>query len=167
VEPAVRDATARVDGNALTPRELEQRFAKQDSAPNRLAARIAKLPKQVPLNEILDPQQIVHLGRERTILIDTTKMAAYRTETALKRLVEPPFARHEHESRKFLKWFFQVTADLIPDPRRKSLTVRFHGLASPRASRALAELCAVVNERDYVYPATDLKFRFEAPASQQ
>jgi len=159
--------TARVDGKALTPQELEQRIAKQESDADRLAARIAKLPKQVPLNEILDPKQIVQLERERKILIDTIKMAAYRTETALTRLVEPLFARHEHESRKFLKSIFQATADLIPDPRRKSLTVRFHGLASPRATRALAELCAVVNERDCVYPATDLKLRFEAPASQQ
>jgi len=117
--------------------------------------------------EILDPKQIVQLERERKILADTIKMAAYRTETALTRLVEPLFAWHEHESRKFLKSIFQATADLIPDPRRKSLTVRFYGLASTRATRALAELRAVVNERDCVYPATDLKLRFEAPASQQ
>ena len=159
--------TARVEGKAMTPKELDQRITKQESDADRLAARIAKLPKEVPLNEILDPKRIVQLERERKILIDTIKMAAYRTETSLTRLVEPLFARHEDESRKFLKSIFQATADLIPDTRRKSLTVRFHGLASPRATRALAELCAVVNERDCVYPATDLKLRFEAPALQK
>jgi hypothetical protein len=159
--------TVRVEGKAMTPKELDHRITKQESDADWLAARIAKLPKEVPLNEILDPKQIVQLERERKILIDTIKMAAYRAETSLTRLVEPLFARHEDESRKFLKSIFQATADLIPDTRRKSLTVRFHGLASPRATRALAELCAVVNERDCVYPATDLKLRFEAPALQK
>jgi hypothetical protein len=159
--------TTRVEGTAMTPKDLDQRITKQESDADRLAARIAKLPKEVPLNEILDPKQIVQLERERKILIDTIKMAAYRTETSLTRLVEPLFARHEDESRKFLKSIFQATADLITDTRRNSLTVRFHGLSSPRATRALAELCAVVNERDCVYPATDLKLRFEAPALQK
>ncbi len=159
--------TARVEGKAMTPKELDQRITKQESDANRLAARIATLPKEVPLDEILDPKRIVQLERERKILIDTIKMAAYRAETSLTRLVEPLFARHEDESRKFLKSIFQATADLIPDTHRKSLTVRFHGLASPRATRALAELCAVVNARDCVYPATDLKLRFEAPALQK
>ncbi len=159
--------TARVEGKAMTPKELDQRITKQESDADRLAARIAKLPKDVPVNEILDPKRIVQRERERKTLIDTIKMAAYRAETSLTRLVEPLFARHEDASRKFLKSIFQATADLIPDPRRKRLTVRFHGLASPRATRALAALCAVVNERDCVYPATDLKLRFEAPAPQK
>jgi len=159
--------TTRVEGKVMTPKALDHRITKQESDADRLAARIATLPRHVPLHEILDPTQIVQLERERKILIDTIKMAAYRAETSLTRLVEPLFARHEDESRKFLKSIFQATADLIPDPRRKTLTVRFHGLASPRATRALAELCAVVNERDCVYPGTDLKLRFEAPTLQK
>lgn len=159
--------TTRVEGKVMTPKALDHRITKHESDADRLAARIATLPRHVPLHEILDPTQIVQLERERKILIDTIKMAAYRAETSLTRLVEPLFARHEDESRKFLKSIFQATADLIPDPRRKTLTVRFHGLASPRATRALAELCAVVNERDCVYPGTDLKLRFEAPTLQK
>jgi len=159
--------TTRVEGKVMTPKALDHRITKQESDADRLAARIATLPRHVPLHEILDPTQIVQLERERKILIDTIKMAAYRAETSLTRLVEPLFARHEDESRKFLKSIFQATADLIPDPRRKTLTVRFHGLASPRATRALAALCAVVNERDCVYPGTDLKLRFEAPTLQK
>src|SRR3990172_8998619 len=70
--------TARVQGKAMTPKELDQRITKQESDADRLAERIAKLPKEVPLNEILDPQQIVQLERERKMLIDTTNMVAYR-----------------------------------------------------------------------------------------
>ncbi len=81
--------TARVEGKAMTPKELDQRITKQESDADRLAARIAKLPKEVPVNEILDPKRIVQLERERKTLIDSIKMAAYRAETSLTRLVEP------------------------------------------------------------------------------
>ena len=159
--------TLRVEGKAMGPQEVDQRITKLRCDADRLAARIAELPKKVPLDEVLEADTIVQLERERKILIDTIKMAAYRAETSLTRLVEPMFARYEDESRKFLKSIFQATADLIPDTRAKSLTVRFHGLASPRATRALTELCAVVNEHACVYPGTDLTLRFEAPASQK
>ena len=159
--------TARVEGKAMTPTEFDQRITTQGSEADRLAARIAKLPKAVPLHAILDPKRIVQLERERKMFIDTIKMAAYRAETSLTRLVEPIFARHEDEARKFLKSIFQATADLVPDARRKLLTVRFHGLSSPRATRALTQLCSLVNARKCVYPGTNLMLRFEAPALQK
>jgi hypothetical protein len=40
-------------------------------------------------------------------------------------------------------------------------------LASPRATRALAELCALVNEDAPVYPGTELRLHFEAPVLQE
>ena len=78
-------------------------------------------------------------------------------------MVEPFFARHEEEARKLLQDVFQATADLIPDPQNRTLTVRFHGLSSPRATRALHGLCDVVNVSDTLYAGTDLQLRFEAP----
>ncbi len=95
------------------------------------------------------------------------KLTAYRAESSLARLIEPFFARHDDEARKFLKSIFQATADILPDERNHLLTIRFHGLASPRATRALANLCALVSERKVRYPGTDLRLRFEAPASQK
>jgi hypothetical protein len=158
---------ARVRGKAMTEDELDGRIARQELDADRLAARIAKLPKEVPLEQVLDPKQIVQLERERKMLVDVIKLTAYRAETSLARLVEPIFARHEDEARKFLKSIFQATADLVPDTRRKLLTVRFHGLSSPRATRALGQLCSLVNELNCVYPGTDLTLRFDAPALQE
>ena len=72
------------------------------------------------------------------------------------------FARHGDEARKILQSIFQATADLIPDERRRTLTVRFHGLSSPRATRALRAPCEVVSAVDTCYPGTALRLHFEA-----
>ncbi len=90
-------------------------------------------------------------------------MIAYRAESQLARWVAPLFKRHEDEARKFLRSVFRATADLIPDAQRSTLTVRFHGLANPRATRALRGLCDVVNATPTCYPGTKLRLQFEAP----
>jgi len=87
-------------------------------------------------------------------------------ESALARLLGPLLARHEEEARKFLKSVFQATADLIAVPHEGRLTVRFHGLANPRSTRALAGLCDRVNEAEVLFPGTEIRLRFEAPRLQ-
>ena len=121
------------------------------------------LPKEVALDEVLDSAQIVQLERERKTLTDLFKMIAYRAESQMARWLGPLFKRHEDEARNFLQSIFQATADLLPDTSRDTLTVRFHGLSSPRATRALAGLCEIANNTQTCYPGTNLRMCFEAP----
>jgi len=159
--------TTRVGKQHVGEQELDQLIRQREAEARKLAARIEKLPKHVPLAEVLHPGQIVQLERERKVLVDAIKLTAYRAESALARLVEPCFQRHQDEARKFLKSIFRATADIIPDHRNRTLTVRFHGLASPRATRALGELCALVTENAPLYPGSALRLHFEAPALQK
>ena len=157
----------RVGQRRLSEKELDQVIARRDEEIDRLELRIAALPKRVTIDSILDPSEIVQLERERKVLVDAIKLIAYRAESALARLMAPLLARHEEETRKFLKTVFQATADIIPDRGARRLTVRFHGLANPRMTRALGELCALVNEHDALYPGTNLRLHFDAPVSQE
>jgi hypothetical protein len=159
--------TVCVGKKRLDEDQLDQLIQRRETEAARLAARIQALPKLAPIDQVLEPDDIVQLERERKILVDAIKLTAYRAETSLARLVEPFFQRHEDEARKLLKSIFQATADIIPDNRARQINVRYHGLASPRATRALGELCALVNERETVYPGTTLRLRFEAPVSQE
>jgi hypothetical protein len=160
-------ATVRVGKRAVGEEELDQLIRKSEEEIKKLTSGIAALPEKVPIDTVLPPDEIVQLERERKILVDAIKLTAYRAESALARVVEPFFARHEDEARKFLKSVFQATADIIPDQRDDLLTVRFHGLASPRATRALRELCALVNQDAPLYPGTKLRLRFEALGSRK
>lgn len=155
--------TVRFAGRTLSEDELDALLLKKEREIDRLKARVSELPKKVPIDKIRDPEEIVRLEPERKLLSDAFKMIAYRAESELVRLVEPFFARHEEEARSFLQSVFQATADLLPDQRRRTLTVRFHGLASPRATRALRALCDVVNTTNTCYPDTALRLLFEAP----
>lgn len=159
--------TVRAGNRTVGEEELDRLILQHEVDIAKLTARIAALPKQVSIDTVLAPEKIVQLERERKILVDTVKLLTYRAESSLARIVEPFFMRHDDETRKFLKSIFQATADLIPDARQRRLTVRFHGLASPRATHALAELCALVNQRQALYPGTSLRLHFEAPVSQE
>jgi len=159
--------TTRIGKRQVDEVELDQLILKRETEARKLSARIAKLPKHVPLQQVLEPNQIVKLEQERKVLVDAIKLTAYRAESALARLVEPFFKRHEDEARKLLKSIFTATADIIPDQRNRRLTVRFHGLASPRATRALGELCVLVNEDAPLYPGSNLRLHFEVPVSQE
>ena len=159
--------TTRVGKRQVDEVELDQLIRQRETEAHKLAARIAKLPKRVPIEDLLEPNQIVQLERERKVIVDAIKLTAYRAESSLARLIEPFFSRHEEEARKFLKSIFRATADLIPDQRNRRLTLRFHGLASPRATRALGELCALVNNDAPLYPGSNLRLHFEAPALQK
>jgi len=161
------DKTVRIGKQRVDEDGLDRLIHEREAEATRLAERVAALPKQVSLDQVLAPDQIVQLERERKVLVDAIKLTAFRAETSLARLVEPFFDRHEEEARKLLKSIFNATADLVPDARARRLTVRFHGLASPRATRALRELCALVNEHETVYPGTTLRLRFEAPTLQE
>jgi len=155
--------TVSAQGQTLTEQELEALIRKHEDRIDRLKARIQKLPRQVRLDQIRNPEQIVRLEPERKLLTDAFKMIAYRAESALTTLVAPCFARHEDEARTFLQTVFGATADLIPDEADGVLTVRFHGLSTPRATRALRALCEVVNPTQTRYPGTRLRLYFEAP----
>ena len=153
----------RVNGRMLDEDEVDERLRRREDEIRRLKERRDALPKKVPLDDVLDPEQIVQLERERKLLTDAFKMIAYRAEPQLARWLEPLFKRYEDEGRKFLQSVFQATADLLPDRHHKTLTVRFHGLSSPRATRALSGLCDIVNTKQLCYPGTDLRLLFEAP----
>ena len=153
----------RVKGHTLSEDEVDQCLRQREDHIQHLKERRDALPKKVPLDQILDPEQIVQLERERKLLTDAFKMIAYRAESQLARWVGPFFKRHEEEARKFLQSVFQATADLIPDGHRGTLTVRFHGLSSPRATRALRNLCEVVNATPTCYPGTNLRLHFQVP----
>jgi hypothetical protein len=158
---------ARVGRRRLSEREMDGLIERREEQIERYEERISTLPQRVRLDRVLNPSEIVQLERERKVLVDAIKMVAYRAESALARVMKPLLARHDEEVRKFLKTVFQATADIIPDPDARQLTVRFHGLANPRMTRALVALCTLVNTADVNYPDTSLRLHFEAPVLQK
>ena len=110
--------TTRVGKRQVDEVELDHLIQQRESEARKLSARTAKLPKRVPIEEVMETERIVQLERERKVLVDAIKHTVYRAESSLARLVEPIFNRHEEEARKLLKSIFRATADVIPGHRR-------------------------------------------------
>lgn len=87
------------------------------------------------------------------MLCDTVKMIAYRAETALVVILRRHLNREE-EARALVRALFVSSADLVPDPRARTLTVRIHRMASPVHDRAIAALLEELNELAFCHPQT-------------
>jgi len=145
----MQDVTTRIE--ALRGQEAEMRSA------------INALPERVAISALAKGGQVVQLEQDRKQITDAVKMAAYRTESELSRLVSPLLGNAENGARSFLRRVFQLPADLIPVADDQVLRVRFHTMSDWRSNRALAGLCELVNEYAATFPGTDLRLVFEPP----
>jgi hypothetical protein len=152
-----------VRGFKISHAELGKEIKNLREARDKLEAEIKALPDRVPVRTVMDDKPVVQLERERKIIADTLKMVAYRAETQLANLVGPLLPYRDDEARKFMRQAFELPADLLPDYEQGTLLVRLHGMTTPRANRALAALCDVLNGLRAHYPGTQLRLVLEAP----
>lgn len=126
-----------------------------------LAGQLSTLPKRVPISSVIAASELVELERERKRLTDTIKVTAYRAESTLVNILRPFYRRHEQEAHALLKSIYHTPADIIPDAANGKLIIRLHGLSTPRANRALGDLCRLMTETETIYPETRLRMVFE------
>jgi hypothetical protein len=91
-------------------------------------------------------------------------MIAYRAETALAGIVREHLARAE-DARALIREILSSEADLLPDEKTGTLTVRLHCMANPLSNRAAKALLACLNESETVYPGTKLLLKYELVSS--
>jgi len=151
-----------VRGFKISHAELGREIKKLRAQRDRLEAKVKALPARVPVKDVMDGAPVVRLERERKIITDTFKMAAYRAETQLANLVGPLLPGRSDEARKFMREVFKLPADLHPDYEQGKLIVRLHSMTAPRDNRALAALCGVLNDLNVCYPGTDLRLVLNA-----
>ena len=123
---------------------------------------LKQLPDRIAIKQLLAKHEVIRLETERKMLTDGIKMTCYRAETCLFNLIAPFFSRNYDEGRAFLKSVFQQPADIIPDKERSVMNVKFLTMSTPRANRALKQLCDVMNQESYVYPGTQMTLVFTA-----
>lgn len=120
-----------------------------------------KLDYYITINDMPAAKRYNKLKTESKLFMNTVKMIAYRAETAIVNLLRPYYRNSDKEGRMLVKEIIQSDADLIPDYQDNVLTVRLHSLSTPRANRAAAQLCKILNETDTIYPNSDLNLLYE------
>lgn len=139
--------------------ELRQRLENTRQRLDTLIARRRRLPRRVALSETLPPGETpVQLAVEHKHFMNIAKMAVYRAETGLYRLLEPHYRRNEHEGRALLREAFRSSGSLDVD--QGLLRVTLDPLSAPRRTRAIAHLCGELNTLNTRIPGTSLRLCF-------
>lgn len=140
--------------------ESVQDIQRLESDTAELRTKRREVPRKVTIASLPEkdrPRQLVPLGK---MLTDTVKMIAYRAETALVGLLRPHLAKEE-EARALIRELFVSSADLDPDERSNTLTVRIHRMACPAHDKAMSALLAHLTATEFRHPETGMRMIYE------
>lgn len=126
----------------------------------RLKLKRSETGKHIEIGELAEQERFSKLATHAKHLIDTVKMVAYRTETAIVNVLREKMARLD-DARQLAVSVFQSEADLLPDYQQQTLTVRLHRLANHSNDQAIENLCNELNETDTEFPGTKLRMIFK------
>lgn len=113
-------------------------------------------PHHLEWDELESTDKFERLAPSRKRLMDTVKMIAYRSETALVSLVRLGLSR-EDDARSLIRDLFRSPADIEPDAEKGELRIGIHTLSNPRSNRAIGSLLDELNASEQCYPGTNLK----------
>jgi hypothetical protein len=139
---------------------LDQEIAEIEATLHRLRTQRRKTPKRLALKEIPEADRPRFIAPVRTQFLNTIRITAYRAETAMVNILRKHLGRSD-DGRALLQDLFTHDADLLPDPKAGTLTVRLHHFTNPQASRAVHDMLEELNATETNYPGTGLTMRFE------
>jgi len=131
----------------------------QQSALDDLKARRKATPHHIELKDLPPEQRVNQLRAGRKHFIDTIKLIAYRSETALVYLARETLRRAD-DARSFVRGLMQTTINLRPDPAAGELRIELHGQANPIHDTVVAHLCEELNATETHYPGTPLLLKY-------
>ena len=113
----------------------------------------------IQVKDLPEADQFEQLSTQSKHFIDTIKMIAYRSETAMANLLRETIARPD-EVRSLLRSLYSSEADLIPDHQQGTLTVQLHHLANHSYDKPIQKLCDELNTTETIFPRTNLRLVF-------
>lgn len=129
-----------------------------------LTANRANVPSRISVAEMPQEQRYNKLKQEGKKLKNAVIMLAYRAESALLNQISESYKDTDKDGRILLKEIFTSDADLIPDTKNHTLSIRLHSLSNPRSNHAVKQLCALLNQTESCFPYTNLRLIYETVA---
>ncbi len=116
-------------------------------------------PKHVELSQLPEQHQIKMLDPKKKMFVDTIKMIAYRSETAMAMQIKK-FLKKDSDARPLIRKLISTEVDIIPDASSGRLVVQVHRMNNPRSDRAAEHLLRLLNETDTIFPQTHLRLHY-------
>lgn len=140
--------------------ELQARIEQLQPALDQLKQRRKQTPRQIPVQDLPEPDRFTRLRTERKYFLDTIKMIAYRAETSMASTVREKLTRSD-DARALLRQIYNTEVDLIPDLEAKTVTVRLHHLTQAAHDTAARHLCDELTATETIFPGTDLRLVYK------
>ncbi len=140
--------------------ELHQDIQHMQTDIDALRGQRRQTPRKVRIDSLPEgqrPRQLLPLAK---MLTDTIKMIAYRAETALVGILRKHLKK-EDEARALVRELFVSSADLVPNERENTLTVRVHRMACPAHDKAVAALLRELTQMSFCHPETGTRLIYE------
>ena len=139
---------------------LQERIEQLQPALEQLKQRRKQTPRQIPVQDLPEPDRFTRLRTERKYFLDTIKMIAYRAESSMASTLREKLKRSD-DARALLRQIYDTEIDLIPDPEAKTLTVRLHHLTQAAHDAAVCYLCEELTATETIFPGTDLRLVYK------
>jgi Transposase protein len=140
--------------------ELQERIEQLQPALDQLKQRRKQTPRQIPVQDLPEPDRFTRLRTERKYFLDTIKMIAYRAETSMASTVREKLKRSD-DARALLRQIYNTEVDLIPDLNAKTLTVCLHHLTQAAHDATVRYLCEELTATEITFPGTDLRLVYK------
>jgi hypothetical protein len=116
--------------------------------------------KHIPYKKLPESDKFQTIAPARKQLLDTIKMIAYRAETSMAFLLTDYLGRKD-DVHPLLRQIYQSDADIIPDNKNNTLTVKLHNLANAQSDEAVRNFCVDLNNSETIYPGTNYRIIYE------
>lgn len=127
---------------------------------SRLKATKKQTLRHITLNDLPEKLQFSLIAPKKKAFVDTIKMIAYRSETAMASVLNKAMSRPD-DARALLREIYTQEADIVPDEKAGTLTIRLHHLTNRMSDNSAKELAKNLNETETIYPGTNLQLRYE------
>ena len=144
---------------------MQEEIERQQAAVVALKANRKATAHHLTMAELPEGERFRQLRTHSKQLVDTIKMIAYRAETAMANILRPVIKRPD-EARTLLRALYATEADLIPDVKAQTLTVRLHHMANKSADIAIQRICDQLNATETLFPRTSLRLVLQLGAEQ-
>jgi len=116
--------------------------------------------RKITFSQLPENEKFTNAINERKHFLDTIKMIAYRSETAMANIIKKEMSNPEH-AKVLLKQIYSSDANLKPDYNKKILTVELHRLNTWQEDKIVEFLCNELNQTETAFPGTDLVLFFK------
>ena len=122
-------------------------------------------PYKITIKEMEEKVRYNKLDIESKLFQNIIKMICYRAETSFSILLAANYIKKTNEMRSLTKSLIKTKANIIPDYKKKILTIELYSLSTPRDNKAAQQICQTLNDSQTIFPGTNLKLIYKIATS--